>query len=158
MAAFDTKGRTMFWLLIAILPTEHAVRDRVDVMEVNHCFNDAGVHQYDQVIFWDWSSEHSRYQVRAWRLVKQSDSLPYRSAERDEFVCMWRDRDLFREVRAPLMRETWTCYDPEAIDRETLPETKRLGLTLRRPLKPSVVVAPLPVPQEQADPAHSSSP
>lgn len=149
----------MFWLLVAILPTEHAVRDRVDVMEVNHCFNDAGVHQYDQVIFWDWSSENSRYQVRAWRLVKQADSLPYRSAERDEYVCMWRDRDLFREVRAPVMRETWTCYDPEAIDRETLPETKRLGLTLRRPLKPPAIATARPSsPPEPVGSASSISP
>lgn len=62
--------------LLAINPHELLVRERVDLVEVNHFYDEQGRLVFDQVIFYDWSPEHSRYMVRAWRMVKSPTQLP----------------------------------------------------------------------------------
>ena len=69
-------------VVLGINPTEDVAREKVDLMEVNHFYDEQGRLVFDQVIFYDWSPDHSRYMVRAWRLVKNPAQLP----ERD-----WRD-------------------------------------------------------------------
>ena len=98
-------------------------------MEVNHFYDEQGRLVFDQVIFYDWSPEHSRHMVRAWRLVKNPTQLP----ERD-----WRDggylgglagrRNRSAAFRRASMRESWTQYDPELVEREFLPKERRKEL------------------------------
>ena len=44
--------------------------DRVDVVELNHFYNGNGELVFDQVVWWDWNSAESRYDVVDWRLLK----------------------------------------------------------------------------------------
>lgn len=102
--------------------------ERVDLVELNHFFDDQGRHVFDQVIFYDWSSEDNRYQVRAWRLIKSASQNPRRDWETDNYVATWQDGSILRKVLAKNMKETWTQHDPELTEREHLPKEMRREL------------------------------
>lgn len=124
---------TIYWaiagLAVGLTPSEGVVaKDRVDLIEVNHFYDDKGRLVFDQVIFYDWSPQDSRYQVRAWRLLKKPAQVPYRNWRQREFVTVWHDGPILREVHGDAFRESWTQYDPELLEREILPKEKRREL------------------------------
>ena len=102
--------------------------DRVDLIEVNHFYDERGRLVFDQVIFYDWSSRESRHQVRAWRLLKKPAQIPYRDWLKRDFVSVWHDGEILREVHGDAFRESWTQYDPELLEREFLPKERRREL------------------------------
>jgi hypothetical protein len=111
-------------------PTDVAV-DKVDLVEINHFHDDQGRPVFDQIIFYDWSARDGRYQVRDWRLLKSANQVPLSNSRDREFVAVWSDfkiRDTLRSTKAKMVRETWTQYDPELVEREFLPENKRKKL------------------------------
>src|SRR5262245_22979763 len=115
-------------VLLGLSPTEDVSREKVDLMEVNHFYDEQGRLVFDQVIFYDWSPEHSRYMVRAWRLVKNPTQLPERDWRDGGYLAVWQDGEIVRRVQADSMRETWTQYDPELAEREFLPKERRKEL------------------------------
>lgn len=115
-------------VVLGINPTEDVAREKVDLMEVNHFYDEQGRLVFDQVIFYDWSPDHSRYMVRAWRLVKNPSQLPERDWRDGGYLAVWQDGEVLRRVRAQSMRESWTQYDPELAEREYLPKEKRKEL------------------------------
>lgn len=126
----------MIWvavILASMLPAPGPVEDRVDLIEVNHVYNAKGEHVFDQAIYYEWSSRHSCYQVRDWRLLKDDSQIPVRNWSRGDFQAVWKDGSVFRCVRTPIVRESWTQYDPEVRDRKRLPRRHRWGLTPRNP-------------------------
>ena len=111
------------------------LRESVDLIELNHFYDDLGRHAYDQVIFYEWSSEHCRYHVIAWCLVEDDTArLPVQLPGGRDTLVRWYDRDVkrFREVRSELYRETWTQTDPERENKKVLDEKDRISL-LRAP-------------------------
>ncbi|MFN0055816.1 MAG: hypothetical protein ACKV0T_27040 [Planctomycetales bacterium] len=105
--------------------------ERVDLIEINHFHDDQGRPVFDQIIFYDWSPLDRRYQIRDWRLLKNPNQVPLRTAREGEYVAVWTDfksRDAIRKTQAKLLRESWTQYDPELVEREFLPEGKRRKL------------------------------
>jgi hypothetical protein len=121
----------MFAVIFAALsltPQEDVACDELDLIEINHFYDEQGRLVFDQVIFYDWSPVESRYNVRAWRLLKSPAQMPRRNWNRDDFVAVWHDGDVLRKVRAKAVRETWTQYDPELVAREHLPKEKRREL------------------------------
>jgi len=105
------------------------IKDGVDLVEVNHYHDARGDHVFDQLIFYDWSSQKHRFQVRAWRLLKTESQLPRRDHRQANWLVRWHDDGVLREVTAASRRETWTQYDPELIERENLPQDQRLDLS-----------------------------
>lgn len=90
-------------LLIGIVPgdgqgTVATVQQRVDLIELNHFVDDEGREVFRQVIFYDWSDEHHRFHVRAWRLIKQDSQLPNRRWNPQRYQCTWHDDGLLRQV------------------------------------------------------------
>lgn len=119
-------------LAVTIMPQSEPVRDSVDIIEVNHFYDQNGQLVFDQVIFWEWHEREGRYHVLAWRLLKRPSQFPVRDWQRGGHVAVWYDGDVLREVRAVAVRETWTQYDPELAERAFLPKDRRLELTRRR--------------------------
>jgi hypothetical protein len=114
------------------------LRESVDLIELNHFYDDLGRHTYDQVIFYEWSVEYLRYHVIAWCLVEDDHSrLPTQLPGSRETQVRWYDRDVrrHREVRSKLYRETWTQTDPERDNKKLLEEKYRISL-LRAPNRP----------------------
>ncbi|MCC6509811.1 MAG: hypothetical protein IT423_11930 [Pirellulaceae bacterium] len=110
---------------------DQAVREAVDLIELNHFYDDLGRHTYDQVIFYEWSVEYSRYHVIAWCLVEDDQSrLPVLLPGGRQVQVRWYDRDVkrYRDVRSPLFRETWTQTDPERENKKLLEEKYRSSL------------------------------
>lgn len=120
-------------LALAILPAPDPIVDRVDLVEVNHFYDERGKLVFNQLLFYDWRPFQSEYEVRAWRLLKGRDQRPERDHRSGEWVTIFHDGGIFREVRAAAIRETWTQHDPELTERDNLPKEKRRGLTLDPP-------------------------
>jgi hypothetical protein len=114
--------------LLAHAPVVDVVVDHVDLLEVNHYYDEQGRHVFDQTIYYDWSPEHSRYNVRAFRLLKSTGQMPYRDWKTGEYIAVWHDGSIMRKVHADAFRESWTQYDPEVIEREYLPREQRREL------------------------------
>lgn len=113
---------------LGIAPREDVARETVDLIEVNHFYDEHGRLVFDQVIFYDWSQDDARYMVRAWRLVKNPAQLPQRDWKGGGYEAVWQDGELLRHVRAKSIRESWTQYDPELVERDFLPKERRKEL------------------------------
>ncbi|MCA9194621.1 MAG: hypothetical protein KDB03_22775 [Planctomycetales bacterium] len=121
----------LFWMIVGAGATQGELRQRVDLIELNHYFDDLGRHSFDQVIFYEWSPDYRRFHVIAWCLVEGDVSrLPRRKAGTNDYVTSWYDRDTMRHrtVIAPLFRETWTQTDPERENRKLIDEKYRVSL------------------------------
>lgn len=104
------------------------IRERVDLIELNHFIDEDGREVFRQVIFYEWSEPQRRFHVRAWRLVKSEDQIPKRRWNPRRVECTWHDDGYLRQVWAPNLRETWTQRDPERVNRQYLPEDQRVPL------------------------------
>ena len=104
---------------------------QADVVEVNHYFDARGELVFDQIIFWEWWETPGTFHVVAWRFVKHPAHIPLRDWSHGGYVIRFYDGNVLREVRAPVMWETWTQYDPEVRDRRRLPPNRRRGLWRR---------------------------
>lgn len=109
-----------------------AALDRVELVELNHVYDEHGESILDQLIFYDWSEASSRYEVIAWRLVKSPWSRPLRDFRRGGLVAVFRDGERLREVRCRSFRESWTQYDVELHARGRLKPQYRRGLSFER--------------------------
>ncbi len=127
---------TIAILLLGVSPARDDItRDWVDVVELNHFYDENCRLVFDQLIFYDWNHRQARYQVLAWRLAKTTDSLPVRDWSGGGYVCFWQDggeTGLIRKIRAKSMRESWTQWDPELAERERLPKEQRKELSLKK--------------------------
>ena len=107
-------------------PLDPTAAEPVDLVEVNHLYDDCGNHMLDQVIFYEWCAADGRFLVRDWRLLKKKPvQWPVRDWKAGNFRAVWYDGGLLREVRADDFRETWTQHDPEVKNREYLPRSSR---------------------------------
>lgn len=111
-------------------PANLITTDQVDMVEVNHLYDEQGRLLFDQVIYYDWSPEQRRYNVRAWRLVKTPSQLPTRHVS-GGYISLWHDDRTLRRVIATSRRESWTQYDPELVERQFRSKDKRPNLTKR---------------------------
>ena len=125
----------LFPLLLATSGHSHSrqseIREVVDLIELNHHYDDLGRHSYDQVIFYEWCAEYKRFHLIAWCLIEKDDHrLPQQLPGCKDHIVRWKDRDcrVTREVRAPLFRETWSKVDPERANKRLLEEKHRLSL------------------------------
>ena len=110
---------------LGLQPIEPVAQEHVDLVEINHYYDQRGKLVLDQVIFYEWCAERCRYQVRDWRLLKSANQLPRRNRHGNDYGAVWRDGQVLRKVHARAVRETWTLYDPEVADREYLPKNRR---------------------------------
>jgi len=121
---------------VAFVPREAIVQQVVDVIEVNHFHDEQARPVFTQMIFWNWVSWQGEYRVVDWRMLKKerASMLSHRWDRSGWWYLKWRDwKDhCWREVRAPMFRETWTQYDPEVHDRTWLEQSRRAGLLLPR--------------------------
>ena len=114
-----------FILLVAPPAT---VDDACDVLEINHvCSQETGEEHFTQLIAWDFERFEGRYQVCDWRFLKRNER-PARYG--DKYRVTFQDtNDQWRTVTAPAYRETWTTWDVELLERDTLKPCQRRGFT-----------------------------
>lgn len=124
-------------LLLGLLPVSPVVDDTADMIEVNHYFDQNGQPVFVQIIFWEWLADESAYRVFAWRMLKSAEQLPVYDWWRECYVSCFSDQNVLRRVRAPCVRDTWTQYDPELLDRQFLPQQSRRGLARESPPRES---------------------
>ena len=110
---------------------ELQLKQRVDLIELNHFYDDLGRHSYDQIIFYEWAPDYRRYQVVAWFLVENNLArMPTYNHARRIYVVRWYDRDAkaYRVVQSKMFRETWSQKDPERANKKLIDEKHRISL------------------------------
>ena len=105
----------------------------VDLIELNHFYDNQGRHVYDQVIFYEKTPDTGRFQVRAWCLVEDRDfrnRRPIKNMETKLYQVDWFDNDqrLHRIITSRLFRESWTQVDPERANKKIVEERSRIAL------------------------------
>ncbi len=118
------------------------VTHRVDLIEINHCYDEKGQLMFDQLVFYDWCPTKSHYDVRDWCLLKSPLQMPRRNHVTGTYMAMWRDGSVMRRVQAATIRESWTQHDPENIEQKYLPKEQRrsfpkINLRRRAAVEPS---------------------
>lgn len=116
-------------LAMALVPSSDIAVDSIDIIEINHFYDEQGRLVFDQVIFWRWDEIYGGHRVVAWRLLKKPSQIPRYCYSLGRWRAVWLDGETMRDVRAYGMRETWTQYDPEQLDREKLPASERRKLS-----------------------------
>lgn len=114
--------------LFGDLPLELVLEQQVDLIEINHFYEEDGKHAFDQLIFYEWCPRECRNQVLAWRLVKGQTQIPLRDWDRGDYCCVLCENGVLRSVRSAALRESWTQYDPEVLERDIFPQEKRREL------------------------------
>lgn len=102
--------------------------DSVDLIEINHCYDETGHLVFDQLLFYDWCPDKGHYDVRDWRLLKSPIQVPHRNHRSGVYVAVWQDGPVMRKVHAKTIRESWTQYDPEIAEQAFLAKDKRRAL------------------------------
>jgi hypothetical protein len=133
----------MIFALLLILGSQSTTHDHCDLAELNSFHDCNGRFVYDQVIFYEWRPDLSRYHVRAWCLVEDRDLVsrrPQRDYRTGLYVTRWQDRDqnVMRTITATHYRQSWTQVDPERANKKILDERDRLQLTKRSVTKQEV--------------------
>lgn len=121
----------MIWLgflLLCIVPVETVTRERCDVIEHNRFYDERGNLVFSQLIFMDWYPQCGRYQVRAWRPVKNPRQVPNRNWRTGGYTLTWMDGENLRTVEADSIRDSWTQHDPEIAERDILAKERRTEL------------------------------
>lgn len=110
--------------LVAAVPrSREPVVDRFHKLEFNHVYSpDDGNDRLVQLLGRDAGNV-----VHFWRMAKPG-MKPRRDWKRGDYVSLWQDGDVLREIRAPHYDETWTPEDEEVLQREVVPVCQRRGL------------------------------
>jgi hypothetical protein len=105
------------------------IEQNVDLIELNHYYDERGENAYDQIIFYRWSPDYRRYDVMAWLLADAMNKLPAKDFNREEYVVRWEDKgyQVHRVIRSKAFRETWSNQDPERAHKKLMDESLRIG-------------------------------
>jgi len=123
----------MLFCLLLVIGNQFVAHDHCDLVELNHFFDAQGRNVYDQVIFYEWSAEHSVYHVRSWLIVEDSSRLPRRNYSNNLYHIRYTEREskIERLITSTHFRESWTHFDPERDNKRLLDERLRHGLIKR---------------------------
>jgi len=105
-----------------------ALVQNVDLIEVNHFYDENGKHVFDQLLFKDWSDRAGRHQVVDWKLIKSAHHTPQFNHASNRWVLVYHDAGYMRVIYGTYKDESWTQYDPELIERKFLPKEDRKKL------------------------------
>jgi len=102
--------------------------DHCDLVELNSFHDCTGRHVFDQVIFYEWAPDQSRYHVRAWIISDDDGNAGRRPAKRYRdglYITRWNESGINRVVTATHYRRSWTQIDPERANKKLLDEQDR---------------------------------
>ena len=77
---------------------EHIIEDHVDLIELNHCYNESGHFKFDQIIYWNYNRKLCQYVVVDYRMLKDVRRKPTEK-EVATFMKNWRKN--FKNVPQP---------------------------------------------------------
>jgi hypothetical protein len=126
-----TSGFVFSLLAILSNPMAQTVDDRVDLIEVNHYFDESGNPKFDQIIYYRWSTERGRFDVIDYKRLKEADQIPRAVESLSGYLSIWQDssdQNIIRRVFSQDLIETWTQHDPEMVERRYLPKDRRAEL------------------------------
>lgn len=130
----STMKTLIFLALLCVVPINEGtvIQQKVDLIEVNHFYDENGKKVFSQILFYEWNRFESRHDVLAWRLLRKMNYRKPVRTRKGDYKIVWDDNGQLREVECLVFRESWTQYDPELIERNYLPKEQRKGLVGRK--------------------------
>lgn len=121
----------LMFLIFSYIKSENSlvIVDHVDLIELNHFYNEKMEHVFDQFIFYDWSSQLKKFIVVDWRLKKDPNKFVCKNHHTNRWELVMHDEGNLRHIISKSHRETWTQYDPELRNRNIVTQENRRGLT-----------------------------
>ena len=117
---------TTLLLIAAMLSPVATPTKRFDRVDVNHYHDPAtGELRFTQLIYWRWSRCERRFSSFGFTMEGGVVDGPRWNGRGYEFIVK-RNGDRWR-VQTPAVIESWTTYDPEAVDRLRFPDVEREG-------------------------------
>lgn len=120
-------------LILASNPPEDVLIEHVDILELNHYYDDQGELVFRQLIFWSWHDTGTdylpsgRFNIRAWRLINNGVK-EHVVIDTPNNRIIFHDQTKLRKISFTTFIETWTQYDIELYERKYLPQNMRKGL------------------------------
>lgn len=82
----DQGCAVVFWIIVAWLffcglastvlgssgNHDNVVRDKFDMIEVNHYYDQWGNKSFVQLIYWDWDGRNSKFKCQGWKMMKDA--------------------------------------------------------------------------------------
>jgi hypothetical protein len=103
---------------------EYITREQVDLLEINHMYNEKAEPLWDQLIGWDLTDDGFR--VRWFIVLKDKYARPHRVRGQWSMTVSHPGFET-TTIRAHVFRETWMQDDPETHDRHWRPRADRPG-------------------------------
>lgn len=110
-------------ILSAVPLSDGIIRDRVDVLEIQHVYSDCGKKTFVQVIGWEVDSRTHREVVAFWRMMKPKEPPPIKRGS--AWLFQWDERT---EDAAGSYRVSHSQTDYELENRNIVPVDRRRGL------------------------------
>ena len=96
----------------------------VDVIELNHVYDDRCQIRFHQLIYWRWHVSDRKFHVAHWRMVDEQHYVARHGLGFRDCYQM-PDFGMRYTVDANSYRETWTQYDRELLDHAEWPVDRR---------------------------------
>jgi hypothetical protein len=117
-------------VLLCVVPADGGpLKERCDLVEWNHFYDEKGRLVFDQLIFYNWDPVTCRHQAAGWRTT--GVTAPFYDWGCGCWRAVWWEGSpygVMRDVMAGGFKETWTQYDPELYEREHRPKEMRPDL------------------------------
>lgn len=121
-------------------PRKSTPVDHVNMIEVNHVYNELGNESICQLILWEWKDSvnykdcfgnihKGLYVVVQW--YRFQDGMMPQQTKGGNYQCLFFDyrEQIFRIVKAESFVETYTIHDPEVTNSRIFPRKKRRKLS-----------------------------
>lgn len=98
--------------LIGLVPNDAAIEDRVQIIELQHVYDEQAQCIFHQMLFWERTYE-GNLRVVAWRIWTAESPTPLREPVGRGFVLLWMDGEQLRRVYAKGWKESYRLYENE---------------------------------------------
>lgn len=121
----------IFLLILCFLPINNPseIKDDVDLIVLNHCYDSKGNLRFDQYIFYDWSEQLKMFVIRDYRLTTNKNIYPQKNHHTRIWELSFSDSGVSRLITSPSYRESFTFNDPESDQRDIISIDQRSLLT-----------------------------
>ena len=121
-------------LLLTIITKTNQTQEHIDLIELNHKYDQKGNWIFDQIIYWEKHPHQTKYYVRTWHHAQKPEHYPQKHPTQQTWTNTWTDdKNHTHHHTTKNYQETWTQNDPERDNLKKLPQNQRLNLATKPP-------------------------
>lgn len=116
--------------------------ERVDLIELNHFYDDRGKPVFTQYIIYEWNDGHAEYHVR--NFLMEEKILFFKNHFAGLYTIILPETRVQVKITSQNFKESWTQIDPERINKKKLDENLRVKIPYTSPYyNPELIISPI---------------